>query len=53
MTKNKGFQAFLFKGNYRKKMSNFKLRPIIAEPIKIQNPKSKIQNRVTAPMLVS
>ncbi|HEY9742687.1 MAG TPA: hypothetical protein V6C90_19560 [Coleofasciculaceae cyanobacterium] len=26
-------------------MSNFKLRPIIAEPI--QNPKSKIQNRVT------
>jgi hypothetical protein len=34
-----GFKAPFFKGII-KKMSNLKLRPIIAEPI--QNPKSKI-----------
>jgi hypothetical protein len=33
LTKKKGFQASLFKGNYQKKMSNLKLRPLIAEPI--------------------
>jgi hypothetical protein len=40
--RKKGFQASLFKGNYQKILPNFKLRPIIAEPI--QNPKSNIQN---------
>jgi hypothetical protein len=41
----KGFQASPFKGNHPKILPNFKLRPLKAEPI--QNPKSKIQNRVT------
>jgi hypothetical protein len=43
MTKKKGFQASIFKGNYQKKLPNFKLRPIIAEPIQ----KAKSLHRLT------
>jgi predicted ATPase/GAF domain-containing protein/tRNA A-37 threonylcarbamoyl transferase component Bud32 len=46
MTEKKEVQASHFKENNQSFLHNFKLRPMIAEPI--QNPKSKIQNRVTA-----
>ena len=45
VTEKKGFQASPFKGNHQKILPNVKLRPLKAEPI--QNPKSKIQNRLT------
>jgi hypothetical protein len=36
--RKKGFQASLLKGNYQKKLPNFKLHSFNAEPI--ENPKS-------------
>ena len=45
LTKKKGFQASPSKGNHQKILPNVKLRPLKAQPI--QNPKSKIQNRLT------